>query len=114
MIEYTVNVFEDRTEWRNKDGQLHREDGPAIENVYGTKEWYINGKLHREDGPAIEWKNGAKAWHLNGKFHREDGPAFEDGVYKTWYINGKEYTESEYEMEISKRLNTCSEKVVEL
>ena len=25
------------------DGKLHREDGPAIENIDGTKEWYING-----------------------------------------------------------------------
>jgi len=23
--------------------------------------------LHREDGPAVEWINGTKQWWLNGK-----------------------------------------------
>jgi len=32
-----------------------------------TKEWYLNGELHREDGPAIEYANGYKSWYLNGK-----------------------------------------------
>lgn len=36
-------------------GQLHREDGPAIERAGGYS-WYINGKLHRLDGPAIEYR----------------------------------------------------------
>jgi hypothetical protein len=30
----------------------------------GTKRWYKEGNLHREDGPAIEWADGAKAWFL--------------------------------------------------
>ena len=47
MIEYTVKV----------------------ENGY--KEWFLNGELHREDGPAVEWNNGYKEWFLNGKFHTE-------------------------------------------
>ena len=33
----------------------------------GTKAWYLNGQLHREDGPAIEDADGYKAWWLNGK-----------------------------------------------
>ena len=33
----------------------------------GTKQWWLNGNLHREDGPAIERPNGAKEWWLNGK-----------------------------------------------
>jgi hypothetical protein len=36
-------------------GEIHREDGPAIERV-GSYSWYINGKLHRLDGPAIEYR----------------------------------------------------------
>ena len=82
MIEYTVKVFENRTEWYNKNGKLHREDGPAIEYTDGSKYWYLNGKLHREDGPAIECANGAKRWYINGFLHREDGPAVE-------YTNGR-------------------------
>ena len=33
----------------------------------GTKYWYLNGNLHREDGPAIERSNGTKEWWLNGE-----------------------------------------------
>jgi len=73
-----------------KDGQLHREDGPAIECANEYKAWYRNGLLHREDGPAVEWANGDKYWYKNGKYHREDSPAVEyyNGD-KKWYLNGK-------------------------
>ena len=61
----------------------------------GTKKWYLNGELHREDGPAVEWSDGTKSWYLNGERHREDGPAVErpDGT-NLWCINGKEITTS--------------------
>ena len=29
--------------------------------------WYKNGEWHREDGPAIEWIDGCKEWWLNGE-----------------------------------------------
>ena len=45
---------------------LHREDGPAVEDTDGHKEWYINGKRHREGGPALEWNNGDKEWYIHG------------------------------------------------
>jgi hypothetical protein len=41
-------------EYRNADGELHREDGPAIERGDVSRVWYINEEQHREDGPAIE------------------------------------------------------------
>lgn len=69
---------------------LHREDGPAIEDVDGDKHWYVYGRCHRIDGPAIELTNsGCKQWLINGKLHRLDGPAIEyaDGN-KEWWING--------------------------
>ena len=75
------------------NGQLHREDGPAIECEDGHKEWYIHGKCNREDGPAIEGAYGYNAWYLNGKRHREDGPALETVGYKAWYIHGKLHRE---------------------
>jgi hypothetical protein len=54
--------------YKNKEMTiLHREDGPAIEWVYGSKSWYLNGKCHREDGPAVEWVDGRKSWYLNGE-----------------------------------------------
>jgi hypothetical protein len=53
--------------WRLPNGDYHREDGPAIEYVNGSRHWYIDGKCHREDGPAIEYSGGDKSWYLNGE-----------------------------------------------
>ncbi len=72
------------------NGELHREDGPAVEHADGDKEWWLHGKFHREDGPAREDTDGDKEWWLNDKLHREDGPAIEwpDG-HKEWWLNGE-------------------------
>ena len=79
-------------EHRNKKGQLHRENGPAIIRACGTEEWFINGLRHRKDGPAITYSDGSKCWYNNGKLHREDGPAniFISGT-QVWYNNGQLY-----------------------
>jgi hypothetical protein len=71
----------------------------------GSKRWKLpNGNLHREDGPAIEYSNGDKSWYINGLRHREDGPAIEysDGD-KDWFINDTYYTEKGYKIEIRSR-----------
>jgi hypothetical protein len=40
---------------------------PEMEvDEYGNKFWFLNGKFHREDGPAVERVNGTKAWYLHG------------------------------------------------
>jgi hypothetical protein len=71
-ITYKVKVdFEGNKSWY-LDDELHREDGPAIEDANGYKAWYLIGKLHREDGPAIEYSSGEKAWFLNGKCLTEE------------------------------------------
>ena len=57
-------------EWRLPNGDLHREDGPAVENFF-FKIWFINGKKHREDGPAIEYNNGNRTWSLYNKDYTE-------------------------------------------
>lgn len=54
-------------EYRNENGECHREDGPAVEFFSGGKQWYINGKCHRIDGPAIITSNGKKYYYLNDK-----------------------------------------------
>jgi hypothetical protein len=58
----------------------------------GTKKWYNSkGELHRDDGPAVEWYDGDQWWLQNGEYHREDGPAIKDSDgYKAWYIEGKQ------------------------
>ena len=86
---YSVRITKNFTEWY-RNGEHHREDGPAIEDADGTKAWYRNGKYHREDGPAMEYSNGDKRWYRNGKRHREDGPAIEDADgTKYWYRDGE-------------------------
>jgi hypothetical protein len=82
--------------WRNDSGELHREDGPAIEWDDGSKEWWVNGKLHRDYYPTIERPDGYRGWFRDGKRHREDGPAIENGNSKSWYIDGVELTENEF------------------
>ena len=32
----------------------------------GTESWYSNGQLHREDGPAVVWADGTQGWYRNG------------------------------------------------
>jgi len=80
--------------WKNKDGEVHRLDGPAIEYTDGRKDWYQNGKLHRLDGPAVEKRNGNEEWRQYGKLHRLDGPAITNkGKYKMWYVYGRFHRE---------------------
>jgi hypothetical protein len=77
---------------------LHREDGPAVEDANGCKEWWIDGELHREDGPAIEGDYGYDYWYLNGKRHRLDGPAVE---CTEWWIDGESVNEEEFNLRMS-------------
>ena len=32
---------------------------------YGARYWYKNGNLHRDDGPAVEWVDGGLWWYYN-------------------------------------------------
>jgi hypothetical protein len=32
----------------------------------GTRECFLNGELHRENSPAVENIDGGKQWYLNG------------------------------------------------
>ena len=91
MIEYTVKVYDDRTEWF-LNGKYHREDGPAVECVDGHKAWFLNGKCHRKDGPAIERADGSKEWWL-------------DDIY---------YSEADWKKEIAKLNNSCNGRIVEI
>lgn len=78
-------------EW-SRNGERHRDDGPAIEFANGDKLWYNTGKLHREDGPAVEYANSTKAWWREGKLHRDDGAAVESASgTREWYRNGQRH-----------------------
>jgi hypothetical protein len=89
---------------------LSHEFTGILEMCDGTEESYLtyimyfkNGQRHREDGPAFEYSDGTKFWNLNGLHHREDGPAveYEDGT-KQWYLNGCIYTEHKWKIEVKK------------
>jgi hypothetical protein len=82
--------------WKNKEGKLHRLDGPAVEWIDGTRFWYQNGLRHRLDGPAITNKGRYKMWYVHGRHHREDGPAFISiNGYREWWLNDLEYDTKE-------------------
>lgn len=67
------------------------EDEDEDDDFPGVIEHRLNGELHREDGPAIIWPNGSEFWFLNGVEHREDGPAktFTDSGAMMWFLNGE-------------------------
>jgi hypothetical protein len=66
-------------------GVLHRDDGPAVIEVYPDyngqerhRSWYRFGMLDRDDGPAViggRSANGQYEWWRAGVRHRDDGPA---------------------------------------
>lgn len=59
----------------------------------GTITWTLNGQLHREDGPAMILSSGTSAWYWHGKCHRLDGPAvtYFNGL-RQWCIDDKQYS----------------------
>lgn len=81
------------TEWK-VNGELHREDGPAIINKSGSMEWYKHGKIHRDEGPAAISSNGDLYWHIDGKLHNDNGPAaIYDCGSRFWYKHDKRHRE---------------------
>lgn len=48
-----------------KNGEYHREGGPAVFN--SGFHWYKEGKQHRLDGPASIWLDGREDYYLNGE-----------------------------------------------
>lgn len=77
------------------NGQIHRNDAPAVIYADGTQKWYRHHKCHREDGPAIERADGAKEWLFDGLPHREDGPCTIDRY--AWAIHGKLMSQREHD-----------------
>jgi hypothetical protein len=96
-IKYEVRGCTNGDKFWLLNGNLHREDGPAVECANGYKSWWLNNKRHREDGPAVEYSDGSNAYYLNGELHREDGPAMEySNGTKVWYLNGERLAQEEF------------------
>lgn len=49
----------------NLNREYHAIGRPARISEKGV-EWYLNGELHRENGPAIERPNGNHEWYYKG------------------------------------------------
>ena len=90
-------------------GVLHRDDGPAVIEVYPGydgperhRSWYRFGVLDRVDGPAViggRTTNGQYEWWKAGVRHRDFGPAvieifesyiFGGGPVYEWWENGQQ------------------------
>ena len=72
MTKSKLYVSLERASWFNDKGNLHRDDGPALEYSDGSKLWYLNGLSNRDDGPAVVYSGGFKAWYLNGISYAEE------------------------------------------
>lgn len=84
-------------EWR-LNGELHREDGPAVTFADGSQVWMVRGHRHRIGGPAFICQNGTEEWWVDGDLHRENGPAvtLADGTeewWKEWWVDGEYHRE---------------------
>ena len=74
------------------------------EDKYGDVHWYKDGQLHREDGPAVEYEDGEVQWYKDGQLHRDDGPAIEYAYgYKEWWLNGVLHTEKKFNQWLAKK-----------
>ncbi len=94
-VKHTKHKKHKKAEWHYNEHNL--QDGSYVDSR-GSVCYIKDGELHREDGPAIEWSSGRKVWYKNNKVHREDGPAVEWGdCGEEWWINDKRYkTKEEY------------------
>ena len=94
MKETTSDGF---TIYRDEDGNLHREDGPAVTDYHGEYEaFFRHGRRHREDGPAVIDRRGHyEEWWVDGDLHREDGPAvnYHDEKFNEFWHHGIEISE---------------------
>lgn len=89
MICVKVDAMFKQTSFYNAQGLVHRIDKPAITQT-DFEAWYLDGELHREDGPAVVDQVGSQSWFLKGQRHREGGPA-RTSMYgeQYWYQNNK-------------------------
>ena len=64
----------------NSKGYVHRTNSPAMiyrEGNSWKNLWYLNGIIHRDDGPAIENSSGYKEyWYYGNKINVESTEDF--------------------------------------
>lgn len=89
------------------NGNLHREDGSAVDNNDGHKEWWLNGNRHRIGEPAIIFASRDFQYYENNKCSQKDSPAVinTDG-YSEYWVDGRKLDKEEFNKKylISKKL----------
>lgn len=67
MIErITHHIDSNGIETWKRNGQLHREDGPAMVEPNGALHWFYRHERHRTDGPAMIRADGREFWFVYG------------------------------------------------
>jgi len=64
MIEYITICYEN---YNKLFCHERKENLYYIEYYNGEKRWIVNGNLHREDGPAIMYPHRSIRWCINGR-----------------------------------------------
>jgi len=54
----------------DKDGRLHKNNGPALVNDNGVGTWYQHGQFHRYYGPVEVWSTTKDVWFIHGRYIR--------------------------------------------
>ena len=49
------------------DWKSHKQSVETRVDEFGIRWTFLDGKYHREGGPAVEYLNGTKSWYLNGE-----------------------------------------------
>jgi hypothetical protein len=98
-MRYEEHDFHDSKlmEWKDDEGKLHREDGPAYIKYYHDgriyESFWLNDTFHRRYGPARIWTNKKdpdyyedEYWHLGLYLGKS-----RDGFWKLWdFLNEEE------------------------
>lgn len=66
--DYPQSLHMNNNKWLYNDVLVHRTDGPAwtFNDSNGCQEyWFLNGEIHRDDGPAVLSNEGIY-FYLNG------------------------------------------------
>ena len=86
----STKIIDGNIEWWEKDGELHREDGPAVVFGFGGCQYWLHGKLHRVDGPAIitAGDDPSYSWCLNGVSYS----SFSKWLAANTYVSQKQKT----------------------
>ncbi len=65
-IIYDKEWEQETIQYLDKEGNLHREDGPALIRQDGANIYYKHREAHRQYGPSSIFADGYRAFYRNG------------------------------------------------